>query len=93
MVVCDVLHRSQILKKWSNKNLTTYNEDVDEYNKQCIEMIHNYGPKMQPWDHRNLRHPELLGRDGVHLSTETGSWRYQRSVRGAIVRADSYTSF
>lgn len=93
IVLCDVLHRTKIRRKWSKKSIDVYNADVDEFNKQCLEMIHKYGPKVQPWDHRNLHHPELLGKDGVHPSTETGSWRYQRSIRGAIVRADSYTTF
>lgn len=93
VVVCDVLHRREINPKWSDKTVDQYNEDVDTYNQMLKEWIRESSTKIQPWDHKNLKNVGILGQDGVHPSTPVSSWRYQRSIRGAIIRSDCYTRY
>lgn len=93
VVVCDVLHRRKIDPRWSTKSALQYNRDVDQYNELLFDWIRREGPQIQPWDHKNLADTRILGRDGVHPSTTVSAWRYQRSIRGALLRADSYTRY
>jgi len=93
IVACQQLHRNYLDPQYSTKSLWKYNKDVDTFNERLEEWINNSPRRLEVWKHKNFTHPTTpcIGPDGVHPNTPEGAWRYQKSVRGAIVFADRFT--
>lgn len=69
------------------KSLYQYNIDVRDYNKRLVALTRT-DISLGHWRHRGLLNPETpITTDGVHPNTEDGIWKYQKSVRNAILWA------
>lgn len=91
IVVGQVLFRQKIDRRFSTKTVWQYNADVIEYNKELREWIDSTNLPVRYWSHRNLKFPEVaVYEDGVHPSTTEGLWRYQKSIRSAMIMADRF---
>lgn len=91
IIVGQVLFRQKVDRRFSDKNVWQYNSDVVEYNKELREWIDSTNLPIRYWSHRNLKFPEVaVYEDGVHPSTADGIWRYQKSIRSAMIMADRF---
>lgn len=91
IIICQVLFRRYLQRKWSDKTLWQYNADVIQYNRQLKSWIDYTSLPIRYWRHRNLKYPTVrIYGDGVHPNTIDGTWRYQKSIRSAIIMADRY---
>lgn len=91
IVICQVLFRQRMDSRHSAKNAWQYNRDVITYNRQLRDWIDSTRYPVRFWSHKNMKFPEArLYEDGVHPSTAEGIWRYQKSIRSAIIMADRF---
>jgi len=94
-VICKQLYRNALDPKYSNKTLDQYNRDVDKFNGRLEDWVAQTSFRVETWKHKNFVNPmgPCIGSDGVHPNTDLGTWRYQKSIRGAILFADRFTPF
>ena len=77
-----VTYRHKLEKRWTNKKVIDYNKDVDRFNRSMVEEIKK-DPRLGHWKHRGLilrSQIKIMSRDGVHMDTTMGKWKYKKSV-------------
>lgn len=87
-IICEVTHRGEMNPFYAEKcekDLDTYNRDVDLYNKYLVEALYNC-PRIDKWRHYGMRDlTKEMSDDGVHHNTEEGFSKYCASLAGAVL--------